>query len=162
MRHTKIDLPEGERIQLEQMLRSGVSPAREQARARALLLTDYVHGHHTDEQVAQAVMLSSQTVIRIRRRYLNGGLNLALHDKPRPGVPPKITGDVEAKLVTLACSNPPDGRSRWTLRLLANQMIELGYIDSISYVTVRDRLKKTCSSRGGRRVGASPKHRRAS
>lgn len=107
-------------------------------------------------------MLSSQTVIRIRRRYLDGGLKLALHDKPRPGVPPKITGDVEAKLVTLACSNPPDGRKRWTLRLLADRMVILGYIDSISYVTVRDRLKKTRSSRGGRKVGASPRFRAAS
>lgn len=162
MRHTKVHLPEGERIELEQMLRSGISPAREQARARVLLLTDYSQCHHTDAQVAQAVMLSIQTVIRIRRRYLNGGLNLALHDKPRPGVAPKITGDVEAKLITLACSNPPDGRSRWTLRLLADQMVELGYINRISYVTVRDRLKKTRSSRGGRRAGASPKPQAAS
>ena len=162
MRHAKVCLPAGEREQLEQTLRSGSSLAREQARARVLLLTDHANGHHTDEQVAASVMLSSQTVIRIRQRYVQGGLEHALHDRPRPGVPPRITGDVEAKLTTLACSDPPDGRCRWTLRLLADKMVELGYIDQISYVTVQDRLKKTHSSPGGPRVGASLRRRAAS
>jgi hypothetical protein len=67
----------------------------------------------------------------------------ALTEKPRPGQPPKITGDIEARLVTLACSNPPEGRARWTLRLLADTMVELGYLDSISNVAVYHALKKT-------------------
>jgi len=75
-------------------------------------------------------------------------LDAALYEKPRPGASPKITGDIEAKLVTLACSDPPLGRSRWTLRLLADTMVELGYIDSISNVAVYQRLKKTNSSPG--------------
>ncbi|MFC6663725.1 helix-turn-helix domain-containing protein [Deinococcus multiflagellatus] len=69
------------------------------------------------------------------------GLEAALYERPRTGAPPKITGDIEAKLVMLACSHPPDDRKRWTLRLLAEQMVFLGHVDSISNVTVYQRLK---------------------
>ena len=85
----------------------------------------------------------------MRRRFLTGGLPSALYDKGWPGAKPKFTGEVEAKLTMLACSDPPDGAARWTLRLLADRMVELGYVDSISHVTVRELLKKTNSSRGG-------------
>jgi putative transposase len=74
---------------------------------------------------------------------------LALYDKGWPGPPPKFTGEVEAQLTMLACSDPPEGAARWTLRLLANRMIELGYVDYISHVTVRELLKKTNCSPGG-------------
>ncbi len=85
---------------------------------------------------------------KICRSYVLEGLEQALYDKPRSGAPPKITGDIEAKLVMLACSEPPDGKKRWTLRLLAEQMVVLGYIDSISNVAVYKRLKKTNLSLG--------------
>jgi hypothetical protein len=75
-------------------------------------------------------------------------MEAALYDKPRPGRTPKITGDIEAKLTVLACSDPPEGRVRWTLRLLADRMVELGYLDSISDVAIYKRLKKTKSSPG--------------
>ena len=75
-------------------------------------------------------------------------MEAALFDKPRPGATPKITGDIEAQLVTLACSDPPQGHARWTLRLLADKMVALGYIESISNVAVYQRLKKTNLSRG--------------
>jgi hypothetical protein len=88
-------------------------------------------------------------VINVRRRFLSGGLQAALYDKGWPGAPPKFTGEVEAKLTMLACSDPPEGAARWTLRLLADKMVELGYVDSISHVTVGEMLKKTKSSRGG-------------
>jgi len=88
------------------------------------------------------------TVGQICRRFAQDGLEAALTEKPRPGQPPKITGDIEAQLVTLACSDPPKGRSRWTLRLLADTMVELGYIESISNVAVYHRLKKTNSNPG--------------
>ncbi len=85
----------------------------------------------------------------VRRRFLSGGLAMALYDKGWPGPHPKFTGEVEAQLTLLACSDPPEGAARWTLRLLANRMIELGYVDYISHVTVRKLLKKTSCSPGG-------------
>jgi len=87
-------------------------------------------------------------VRNVRRRYVEGGLSAALNDKGWPGAKPKLTGELEAKLVLLACSEPPKGYARWTLRLLADQMIELGYIDDVSHVTVREWLKKTNLSLG--------------
>jgi len=79
----------------------------------------------------------------------------ALYDRPRTGAPPKITGDIEAKMVLLACSDPPEGYKRWTLRLIAEQMVSLGYVDSLSNVAVYKRLKKTKSSRGKSKAGVS-------
>jgi hypothetical protein len=84
----------------------------------------------------------------VRRRFLAGGLPLALYDKGWPGPTPKFTGEIEAKLTMLACSNAPEGAARWTLRLLADKLIELGYVDYISHVTVGELLKKTNSSLG--------------
>jgi hypothetical protein len=86
--------------------------------------------------------------VRTRRKFALEGLQAALSEKQRPGRAPKITGDIEAKLVTLACSTPPEGRSRWTLHLLADQMVTLGYLDSISDVAIYKRLKKTSLSHG--------------
>jgi hypothetical protein len=84
-----------------------------------------------------------------RRRYVEGGLPLALNDKGWPGAKPKLTGEIEAELTVLACSEPPPGFGRWTLRLLADQMVELGYLDAVSHVTIGEWLKKTNSSLGG-------------
>ena len=121
-----------------------------QTRARVLLLTDGSLGEHrTDKEVSQAVLTSVSTVKRTRRRFLEEGLEAALKENPRPGRPPKITGAIEAKLTLLACSQPPEGHARWTLRLLADRMVELGYLESISHQAVFKRLKKTRSSPGG-------------
>jgi len=95
------------------------------------------------------VLTSVSTAKRTRWRFLQEGLQTALSEKPHPGRPPKITGEIEAKLTMLACSQPPEGHARWTLRLLADQLVELGYLDSISHVAVGERLKKTRSSPGG-------------
>lgn len=131
------------------MIRAGKVTASVQARARILLLTDYSQGQHlTDVDIAASLLVSQSTVVRVRRRYLNAGLEAILQDKPRPGQPPKITGAVEAHLTVLACSDPPDGRDRWTLRLLAARLVELGHVDSISATAVGKRLKKTRSSPG--------------
>ena len=139
-----------ERSRLRGLLRRGVAPARVQTRARVLLLTDCSRGQHrTDEEVAQAVLTSVSTVKRTRWRFRQEGLEAALTEKPRPGPPPKITGEIEAKLTVLACSQPPEGHARWTLRLLAGRLVELGYLESISHVAVGKRLKKTNSSPGG-------------
>jgi transposase len=149
-KHTHIELTEEQRTELEQLIRTGDAPARTNTRARILLLSDRSQGQkRTDQEVADAALCSKSTVINIRRRFLSGGLPAALYDKGWPGATPKFTGEVEAKLTMLACSDTPDGAARWTLRLLAERMIELGYVDYISHVTVRALLKKTNSSLGG-------------
>jgi len=139
-----VNLSEEQRSQLWGLLRRGAAPARVQTRARILLLTDAgVGGHRPEGEVSRAVLTSLSTVRRTRRRFLAEGLEDALTEKPRPGAPPKITGEIEAQLVLLACSDPPEGHDSWTLRLLADRMVELGYLDSISHVAVGKRLKKT-------------------
>ena len=149
-KHTRVELGAEERQGLEQLICAGTTAARTQTRARILLLSDRRPGQkRTDAEVAAALLCSKGTVANVRRRFLAGGLRAALYDKPRPGQKPKVTGDVEARLTMLACSTPPAGHARWTLRLLADRMVELGYIEYISHVTVGEVLKKTRSSRGG-------------
>lgn len=144
-----VTLTEEERVLLDGLIRSGTAPARTLTRARVLLHTDRSQGQkRSDGYIAEAVMCSMSTVGNIRHRYLDEGMQAALYDKPRPGAAPKFTGEVEAQLTMLACSQPPEGHARWTLRLLADQMIELCYVEYISHVTVRELLKKTNSSRG--------------
>ena len=83
-----------------------------------------------------------------RQRFVEGGLEVALNEKPRPGKPPKLTGRDEAKLTAIACSEPPEGYARWSIHLLADKLVELDIVDSISRETVRNYLKKGISSRG--------------
>ncbi len=148
-KHTHIELTKEQRAELEQLIRSGHAAARTYTRARILLLSDRSQGQkRTDEAVAEAVLCSNKTVANVRRRFLQGGLASALYDKGWPGREPKFDGEVEAKLTMLACSKPPEGCARWTLRLLANRMIELGYVEYISHVTVGELLKKTTCNRG--------------
>jgi len=142
-------LTEEQRTELEQLIRTGNAPARTHTRARILLLSDRSQGQkRTDQEVATAALCSTSTVRSIRRRFVAGDLPGALNDKGWPSPAPKFGGEVEAELTMLACSDPPAGAGRWTLRLLAGQMIELGYVDYISHVTVRELLKKTPSSLG--------------
>jgi len=149
-KHIHIELKTDERTELERLIHTGNAPARKQTRARILLLSDRSEGQkRTDQEVAEAVLCSTTTVGNIRRRYVEGGLPKALNDKGWPGAKPKLTGEVEAKLTMLACSTPPQGYARWTLRLLANQMIELGYVADVSHVTIGEWLKKTNLSLGG-------------
>lgn len=143
-KHRSIQLKQDERARLEQIIRASDAPARTNRRARVLLLSDRSQGQaRTDQAVAEAVMCRAGTVGAIRRRYLDEGLEATLYDKPRPGAAPKITGEIEAQLVVLACSAPPAGEQRWTLRLLAERLIELGQVDYVSHVTVGEVLKKT-------------------
>ena len=108
----------------------------------------------TDQQVAEALMVGPSTVSRVRQRFVEGGLERALNDRPRPGKRRKLDGKQEAYLVAVACSSAPEGHSRWTLRLLADRVVQLEFTDSICRETVRQILKKTNSSRGRRRNGA--------
>ena len=103
----------------------------------------------TDEKIAEAFEVGLSTIHRLRQRLVEDGLEAALVRKPRPRHrAPKLDGEKEARLIALACSDPPEGRGRWTLQLLADKLVELHVVDSISDETVRLRLKKTRSSRG--------------
>lgn len=145
-----IYLPQDERIELGQQTKSGKRQARVLSRARVLLLLDRRQGQaRTIAEVAEAALVSTGAVNAIKRRYFAGGLARALYDRPRPGRPAsKMTGEVEAHLIALTCSDPPDGHDQWTLRLLADRLVELALVESISHVAVGKTLKKTNSSHG--------------
>ena len=140
------------RQELESLIRSGESSARTQTRARILLLTDESQKKRTKE-ISSILMCSLPTITAIRRKFVEGGLENALYDKARPGATPKITGEIEAQLTLLACSAPPEGRARWTLQLLADKLVELKLVDSISDVAVMKRLKKMNLSLGSSSLG---------
>ena len=149
----KVELKEEERTFLNQLVRRGETSARKVKRALALLNADE---GLIDREIASTLRIGPSTVERTRRRYATEGLESALNERPRPGQKRKLDGKQEATLVAIACSAPPEGHATWTLRLLAGRMVELGQVETISRETVRRTLKKTNSSRGGRRSGASP------
>jgi transposase len=142
-------LKEDERTELKQLIKSGTNSVRVIARARTLLLLDRSQGKaRTIQEMVDAAMVSQGTVSNTKKRYFSGGLDEALYEKPRPGAQPKITGEVEAHLVALTCSDPPEGYDRWTLRLLADELVALELVESISHVAVGDALKKMNLSLG--------------
>lgn len=143
-----VRLTEEQRTQLETLVRSGRTHARKLLYGRILLKADTDGPDHwTDEKIADAFEVSTATVARERRRLCEEGLEVALMPR-KPGRPRRrvLDGRAEAHLVALSCSQPPEGRERWSLRLLADRMVELGYADELSYETVRRTLKKTSSS----------------
>jgi transposase len=147
--HIPLYLTPEQRAELEVGLKSGNAPARVQTRARILLLCDRSTAEaRTDQEIAQVLLCSRATVANVRHRFLQEGLHAALAEKPRPGRTPKITGDIEAQIALIACSDPPEGQARWTVRLLTSRVIELGLVDSLDHTTVWERLKKTLSSPG--------------
>ena len=144
-----VHLSKADRQELETLIRSGESSARTQTRARILLLSDENQKKKMGtKEIASALLCSLPTLTHIRKKYVEGGMENALYDQPRPGAIPKITGAIEAQLTMLACSAPPEGRSRWTLQLLADKLVELKLVDSISDVAVMHRLKKMNLSLG--------------
>lgn len=138
-------LNEEEREELKRYLRKGKSSTRSLTRARILLLADE---DKNDEEISNALKVSKSTVSRIRKRYCEDGLDFALREKARSGAPPKIDGRIEAQLTLLACSEPPDGRSKWTVRLLADRLVEMEVTESISHMSVQRVLKKMKLSLG--------------
>ena len=146
-----VDLTADERDELLQLIRRGKERVRKVTRARILL---HAADGLTDEEIAAALSTGIATVERTRRRFVEEGMN-ALNEHPRPGKRRKLTGKQEAHLIAVACSTAPEGRERWTLRLLADKVVEMGLANSLSYETVRRTLKKTNSSRGSKSSGAS-------
>jgi transposase len=160
MDKSRVALDVEERTALEQLVSTGRSASRKLAHARILLLADAEQGvGHTDDDIVRALFVSPRTVSRVRRRFVTEGIDAAIDHRSQPPRPDKIKikGNVAQKLVELACTDPPRGRCHWTLRLLADEMVVLGLVDSISTETVRQALKKTTSSPGSFGHGASPR-----
>jgi hypothetical protein len=147
MEKYRVSLADEERAALEGLLGKGKVAARKVAHARILLLAD---AGQDDEDIAQALVVSSRTVCRVRKRLVTEGFLAAVDHKPQPPRPDKvkIKGDVEQGLIRIACSDPPQGRSQWTLQLLADELVALGLTRRVSTETVRQALKKTTSTRG--------------
>lgn len=144
-----------ERSELEAMVTKGKGAAYKIKHANILLAADVEGPAWPDQQIAQAYCCHARTVENVRRRLVLEGLAAALARKKQayPSHPPKLDGKGQARLTALACSQPPEGRDRWTLQLLADRLVELNVVDSISDQTVRRTLKKTTCGRISRSAG---------
>ncbi len=142
----KIVLTDDERASLRTLISTGKAAARKLTHARVLLACEETAEQRgaSDTEVAERVHVSRATVERIRKAFVEEGLEGALNAKrPRQTRPPKFDGESEARLIAVACSEPPQGQVRWTLKLLADELVELDVFDSVSTETVRQTLKKT-------------------
>jgi transposase len=148
----KVTLTDDERQRLRDLIAAGKAAAQKLAHARILLKADAAPGgpEWTDERIAEAVEVSTDTVARVRQRFVEQGVDAALSRKTpaKPSRERTLDGRAEARLIALACSSPPDGRKRWTMQLLADRLVELEVVDAVSDETVRRTLQKTRSSRG--------------
>ena len=146
MKKYSVQLDAQQHQMLESLLTGGKATARSQTHARILLKADQAEGGPgwTDEQIAEALSVGRATVERVRKRFVEGGLLDALVRRPQPERPRKrkMDGELEARLVTLACSQTEGGQKRWTMRMLAEKLVQLGYVDQISHNTVWVTLKK--------------------
>ncbi len=146
-----VTLTDEERDQLGQLIRAGKAAARKLAHARILLKADGREGGPGwhDARIAESLDVGTATVERVRRQFVEEGLEAALERRrPRREYERRLDGAGEAHLIALTCSAAPKGRERWTMQLLADKMVALGYVEQISRETVRRTLKKTSSSRG--------------
>jgi hypothetical protein len=140
-----VQLRDEERALLQTMVSSGKGSARKLLHARILLHADASLGVETsDEEIMDALDVSRSTIFRVRQRFVEESFEAALVPRPSPCRPSKvkIAEDAEQQLIALVCGDPPAGRCRWTVRLLADRMVELGYVDGVSHETVRQALKK--------------------
>lgn len=134
-----VKLTDEQKEKLNNTIDKGIHSSREIKRAKILLLADQ---NKQDNEVAQIVGYTAQQVQNIRKRFFIEGLDSSLKEKPRPGAPRKLDDKGEAYAIAIACSNPPEGRSCWTMQMIADKLVELKYVDSISDDLVRLRLKK--------------------
>ena len=143
----KITINKQDRSKLETIIKSGKHSAREVLRANILLNSDCSEGHSplSVRELATLLKVSATTIQNVRREYYGSGIEKTIKRKKRetPPVRPKADGEFEAHLVALSCSDPPEGYDRWSVRLLADKCVELGYLESVSHMTVSRVLKKT-------------------
>jgi hypothetical protein len=147
----RVTLTEGERQELQSLVTAGRAAARKLVRARVLLLADQAEGGpaKSDPMIIDALGCGRATVERIRKQFVEEGLEETLQPKPSMRVyERRLDGKAEAHLVAIACGPPPEGRSRWTLRLLGDRLVALGHVESVAHETVRRTLKKTNLSLG--------------
>ena len=151
-----VSLTTEEREGLEKLVKTGKAPAYKINHARILLKadTEQAGGGWTDEAISQALEISVSTIERVRRRFVEQSLEQALGRKPRQKHKARrLDGEQEAHLVALTCSEPPEGHGQWSLRLLAEHMVALEYVETVSHETVRQTLKKTNSNLGATNLG---------
>lgn len=148
-----VHLSDADRQQLTALTRRGHTSAQRLTRARALLLSA---GGATDVAIGAALGIHPRTVARLRQRAVEDGVLDALADRPRPGAQPCLDDHQQAYLIALACTDPPTGRSTWTLQLLADRLVAVGVVETVSADTVGRTLKKTSCSPGASSSGASP------
>lgn len=148
MKKYSIQLTAEQRHALEELTSKGQAPARKMAHAHILLKSD--EGGWTDEQISQAFGVSEATIWRVRRRFVEGGLETALNRRPQPERPEKrkVMGEQEAHLVALVCSPPPAGYQRWSIRLVRKRVVELEIVEQVGRETIRQTLKKMNSNPG--------------
>jgi transposase len=145
MKKYVVNLDKDEKERLQRLTTKGKSGARKIRRARILLLAEE---GYIDKEIARALGAALTTVERVRKRFVEEGLEAALSQRPRPGATRKLDGHQEAYLVALACSHPPEGKKHWTMQMLADKPVRLEVVEEISDETVRRTLKKGASSRG--------------
>jgi Homeodomain-like domain len=152
----RVSLADEERAALQGLINKGKTAARRITHARVLLLADQ---GEPDEGISSALGISSRTAARVRKRLVTEGFLAAIDPRPQPPRPGKIKikGDVEQELIRVACSEPPQGHCYWTLQLLADELVALGRVETVSTETVRQALQKTTSSRGSSAPGACPR-----
>jgi transposase len=150
-----IHLTPAQRAEAEGILARGQAAALTYRHARILLEADTAPRRRvrSDRQVAERCGVSARTVARLRARFARDGFAVALHGAPHPGARPKLDRAQEARLIALACTPAPDGKARWSVRLLAERVVELAELPPVSRELVRTTLKKTASSRGGASAG---------
>lgn len=147
----RVTLTAEERQELRALVSKGKAAARKLTRARVLLLADQAEGGpaKSDPEIVAALGCGRATVERVRRQFVEDGLEATLNPQPTTRIyERRLDGQAEAHLVAITCGAPPEGRARWTLRLLADRMVALGYVESVSHEAVRQTLKKTSLSRG--------------
>lgn len=154
MKRYKVELTEEERTKLEALTTKGSAKARRIKRALILLAADE---GDTDEAITAKLRVGTSTVERVRKRFVLESLEAALSEQQRPGKPRLLDGRQEAHVIALACSDPPAGRARWTLQLLADRLVELDIVESICDETVRRTLKRGTLNPGCTSSGASPR-----
>ena len=147
-----VNLTDEDRAYLNRLIRRGKTSARSLTRARILLMADE---GYSNKEIVEILKTTKPTIVQIKKRYSQEGLDSAINEKPRSGAPIKIDGTIEAQVTLIACSEPPEGRSSWTLQLIADKLVELEVIDSISAMSIQRTLKKVRPSHGRKSDGVS-------